>query len=171
VKQVAVILLEIVIFLLEILLEDRHPMELDNIFIGSCAGCNNGGGNNSIAIGRNAGTTGNTPGGLVNITASCDSVIVMGNSFHTTACIQISWGVASDIRDKCVYGNVPHGRDFLRGVNPIKYSFKDRETNEVTDDRVRYGFSAQEVLALEGEEPILLLRIVTLINLVSLTIT
>ena len=74
---------------------------------------------------------------------------------HTTACIQIAWGVASDIRYKCVYGNVPYGRDFLRGVNPIKYSFKDKETGEIKDPRKRYGFSAQEVLALEGDEPII----------------
>ena len=79
----------------------------------------------------------------------------MGNANHTVACIQISWGVASDIRYKCVYGCVPHGKDFLKGINPIKYSFKDKETGEVTDTRVRYGFSAQEVLALEGDEPII----------------
>ena len=109
---------------------------------------------NNIAFGNNSGTTGASPSGLINLTTNSHT-IVMGNSSHTTACIQISWGVASDIRDKCVYGNVPHGRDFLRGVNPIKYSFKDRETNEVTDDRVRYGFSAQEILELEGEENII----------------
>jgi hypothetical protein len=81
--------------------------------------------------------------------------IVMGNSSHTTACIQIAWGVASDIRYKCVWGNVPYGRDFLRGVNPIKYSFKDKETGELKDPRKRYGFSAQEVMSLEGDEPII----------------
>jgi len=94
-----------------------------------------------------------SPSGLINITGS--NCIVIGNASHTTACIQIAFGVASDIRDKCVYGEVPHGLGFLKGLNPIKYTFKDRESNEVTDDRIRYGFSAQEVLALEGDENII----------------
>jgi len=79
----------------------------------------------------------------------------MGNASHTVACIQIAWTAASDIRHKCVWGNVQHGKDFLKGVNPIKYSFKDIETGEVTDTRKRYGFSAQELLELEGNDPII----------------
>jgi len=80
---------------------------------------------------------------------------VMGNFDHTVACIKIAWTTASDIRYKCVWGNVSHGRDFLRDITPIKYSFINQETKEVTDTHKRYGFSAQEVLALEGEEPII----------------
>jgi len=98
-----------------------------------------------------------SPSGLINITGS--NCIVIGNASHTTACIQIAFGVASDIRDKHVFGCVQHGRDFLRNINPIKYSFKDRETNEITDERVRYGFSAQEVLELEGDENIIVQNI------------
>ena len=79
----------------------------------------------------------------------------MGNASHTVACIQIAWTTASDIRYKCVWGNVSHGRDFLKNVNPIKYSFVDHETKEVTDPNKRYGFSAQEILALEGEDPVI----------------
>jgi hypothetical protein len=79
----------------------------------------------------------------------------MGNANHTNAFIQIAWTVCSDIRDKKVFGAVPHGRDFLKGVNPIKYSFKDRETDEVTDETIRYGFSAQEIMELEGDEPVI----------------
>jgi len=79
----------------------------------------------------------------------------MGNCFHTNACIQVAWSVASDIRYKCVWGNVSHGRDFLRGVNPIEYSFIDYDTEEVTDNYRRYGFSAQEILELEGDNPII----------------
>ena len=80
----------------------------------------------------------------------------MGNADHTCAAIQIAWTVLSDIRYKCVWGNVSHGKDFLRNINPIKYSFKDIETGEVKDPRKRYGFSAQEILALEGDEPIII---------------
>ena len=125
-----------------------------NIFIGSSTGCGNSSANNNIAIGRHAGTTGLTPGGLINFTTTGNQ-IVMGNADHTVACIQIAWTTASDIRYKCVWGNVSHGKDFLRNVTPIKYSFIDHETQELTDTHKRYGFSAQEVLALEGEDPVI----------------
>lgn len=126
----------------------------DNFFAGFSAGMSNTSGSNNIAIGRNAGTTGLTPSGLINFTTDSNQ-IVMGNADHTVAYIQIAWTVASDIRYKCVYGNIPHGKDFLKGVNPIKYSFKNVDTNEVTDERKRYGFSAQEILELEGDDPII----------------
>ncbi|MFZ9203979.1 MAG: tail fiber domain-containing protein, partial [Candidatus Fonsibacter ubiquis] len=95
-----------------------------------------------------------TPSGLINFTTTGNQ-IVMGNADHTTACIKIAWTYGSDIRYKCVWGNVSHGRDFLRGVNPIEYSFKNKETDEVTDNYKRYGFSAQEILALEGDNPVI----------------
>ena len=79
----------------------------------------------------------------------------MGNNDHTCAAIKIAWTVTSDVRDKHVFGNVPHGKDFLRGVTPIKYSFKDRETNKIIDETIRYGFSAQEVMELEGDNPVI----------------
>ena len=77
----------------------------------------------------------------------------MGNASHTCAQIQIGWTTVSDIRDKCIFGSVPHGRGFLERLNPIEFAFKDRVTNEITDPegKRRYGFSAQEVLEAEGE--------------------
>jgi len=132
---------------------ENNTTGCDNIFIGYQAGFNNTTASNNIAIGKNSGTT-YSPSGLINFTTTGNQ-IVMGNADHTTACIQIAWGVASDIRYKCVWDSVKHGREFLRGVNPIKYSFKDKETGEVKDSRKRYGFSAQEILELEGDEPII----------------
>ena len=81
----------------------------------------------------------------------------MGNSSHACAQIQIGWTTVSDIRDKCIFGNVPHGRGFLQKINPIKFAFKNRETGEITDPdgKKRYGFSAQEILDAEGNEPII----------------
>ncbi|NBP58959.1 tail fiber domain-containing protein [bacterium] len=67
----------------------------------------------------------------------------------------MGWSAVSDVRDKCIFGPVPHGKGFLTNINPISYSFKNRETGEITDNRKRYGFSAQEILALEGENPVL----------------
>jgi hypothetical protein len=81
----------------------------------------------------------------------------MGNCAHTCAQIQIAWTVVSDERDKCVFGQVPHGRGFLQKINPVKFAFKDRNTGCLTDpeEKRRYGFSAQEMLAAEGDNPVI----------------
>jgi hypothetical protein len=79
----------------------------------------------------------------------------MGNCSHTCARINIGWTTVSDIRDKCIFGSVTHGRGFLQGITPIEYSFKDRYTGDVKDTKRRYGFSAQEILELEGENPVI----------------
>jgi hypothetical protein len=45
----------------------------------------------------------------------------------------------------------------LKNVNPIEFAFKDRTTGELKDPvgKRRYGFSAQDILALEGEQPVI----------------
>jgi hypothetical protein len=81
----------------------------------------------------------------------------MGNTSHTEAFIKIAWTVVSDARDKCIFGNVPHGRSFFEKINPIKFAFKDRITGLIKDPegKQRYGFSAQEVLEAEGNNPVI----------------
>jgi hypothetical protein len=81
----------------------------------------------------------------------------MGNNAHTNAFIKIAWTVVSDCRDKCIFGPVPYGRGFLQNITPIEYAFKNRETGELKDDegKRRYGFSAQNVLEAEGENPVI----------------
>ena len=94
--------------------------------------------------------------GLCN-TAPMNNTIIMGNNATTEARIQVAWTAVSDIRDKCIFGRVPHGRGFLQNIKPIEYAFKDRETGCITDPqgRRRYGFSAQDLLAAEGEDPVI----------------
>jgi hypothetical protein len=79
----------------------------------------------------------------------------MGNSSHTCAQIQIAWTAVSDCRDKHIHCRLDKGRGFLENINPIVFSFKNRETNEITDAKKRYGFSAQEILQLEGDDSVL----------------
>ena len=81
----------------------------------------------------------------------------MGNSSHACAQIQIGWTVVSDSRDKCIFGRVPHGRGFLQNIETVEYAFKDRITGELTDipGKKRYGFTAQNVLAAEGDHPVI----------------
>jgi hypothetical protein len=94
--------------------------------------------------------------GLANITTECNRII-MGNSSHTCAQIQIGWTTVSDIRDKCIFGRVPHGRGFLQNLETIEYAFKDRTTGCLTDsqEKRRYGFSAQNILVAEGDTPVI----------------
>ena len=122
-----------------------------HIYAGLCAGYCATTGTNNLFFGCNAGVG---TAGLANITTESNRII-MGNSSHTCAQIQIAWTAVSDARDKCIFGGVPHGRGFLQKINPIKFSFKDRTTGCLTDVRKRYGFSAQEVLQAEGDEPII----------------
>jgi hypothetical protein len=127
-----------------------------NVFVGINAGCNNTTGCNNIAFGSFSGTTGSTVCGLFNLTSVCNR-IVMGNFNHTCAQIKIAWTATSDIRDKYIFGSVPHGRGFLQNIETIEYAFKDRETGCITDPdgKRRYGFSAQNVLAAESDKPVI----------------
>jgi len=119
-----------------------------NTFYGFQAGRNNTTGSNNLFLGCKSGYLATQ--GLANITTESNRIIV-GNCGHTCAQIQIGWTVVSDIRDKCIYNPVQHGRCFLKEVTPIEYSFKNRETNEITDPegKRRYGFSAQEIIEIE----------------------
>jgi hypothetical protein len=131
----------------------------DNIIMGSYAGYPITTGSNNILIGQNSGwqgAYGPIPGGLAEITTQSDRII-LGNSGHTCAQIQIGWTTVSDCRDKHIFGQVPHGRGFLQNLETIEYAFKDRETGCITDPagKRRYGFSAQNVLAAEGDSPVI----------------
>jgi hypothetical protein len=123
-----------------------------NVFIGRYAGCCVTRGCNNILIGCGSGVG---AAGLANLAGECNRII-MGNSSHACAQIQIAWTAVSDCRDKCIFGRVPHGRGFLQNIEPIEYSFKDRESGCITDPdgKRRYGFSAQNVLAAEGDTPV-----------------
>jgi hypothetical protein len=127
----------------------------NNVAIGSSA-LFNATGSNNIGIGRNAGRTGNTPEGICNITTE-SNFIVMGNDDHTCALIKVAWTATSDCRDKTCFKEVPHGLEFVRALKPTEYQFKQGgRDSEATDGKRRYGFLAQEVLPLEGENPVII---------------
>ena len=79
----------------------------------------------------------------------------MGSTSVTNAYIKVAWTVTSDARDKTNFAPVPHGLDFVQQLQPTAYQFKvDRET-DVATGIVRYGFKAQDVLELEGDNPVI----------------
>jgi hypothetical protein len=128
-----------------------------NTVLGSNAACNLSTGCNNIAIGMYAGTTGQAVSGLVNLLSECDR-IVMGNFNHTCAQIKVAWTVTSDERDKAIDpAGVPYGLAFVNQIEPIAYCWCDRGTGEVKENRKRFGFSAQNICALETftAEPII----------------
>jgi hypothetical protein len=125
-----------------------------NTAVGSAA-LFNATGDNNIGIGRNAGRTGGTPEGICNITTECN-YIVMGNDDHTCALIKIAWTATSDCRDKTCFRPIEHGLDFVRALKPTEYQFRKGRESDETDGKRRYGFLAQEVLPLEGDDPVII---------------
>ena len=67
----------------------------------------------------------------------------------------MAWTVVSDLRDKTNFAPVPHGLAFVNQLNPVQYQFRTNRQSEETNGPVRYGFKAQEVLALEGSNPVI----------------
>jgi hypothetical protein len=127
-----------------------------NTAIGEFALYNATTGANNIGIGVNAGRTGGSPEGIVNITTESNR-IVMGNDDHTCAQIKIAWTATSDCRDKTCFKPIAHGLDFVRALKPTEYQFKQggRDSAE-TDGKRRYGFLAQDILPLEGDAPVII---------------
>ena len=125
----------------------------DNIAIGrSALNPVTAAGSNNIAIGSSAGSSA-TPG-LVSL-GSSNNTIVMGNFNHTNAFIKIAWTVTSDERDKGNITPVPLGLSFVQKLTPIEYNWIDRDTQTITDENRRYGFSAQNILENETNPSVL----------------
>ena len=122
----------------------------NNTAVGRDAMRENTTGNNNIAVGFGAGRS-TSP---FTITTQ-DNRIVMGNDSHTDAYIRIAWTVTSDARDKTELAPIPHGLDFINGLSPTEYQFKAGGRDGEADGRRRYGFLAQDVLALEGDNPVI----------------
>ena len=80
----------------------------------------------------------------------------MGSTGVTNAYIQVAWTVVSDARDKTNFAPVPHGLDFVNQLKPTAYQFKEDRETDVATGIVRYGFKAQDILALEGDTPVII---------------
>ena len=113
-------------------------------------------GGNNIGLGNGAGEA-PEPGfnGSPFVVTTEFNRIVMGNNDHTNAYIKIGWTVTSDARDKAALAPVPHGLDFVNALKPTEYQFKAGGRDGEADGRRRYGFLAQDVLALEGDNPVI----------------
>ena len=80
---------------------------------------------------------------------------VAGSTAVTNAYIQVAWTVVSDARDKTDFAPVPHGLDFVTKLQPTAYRYKANRSDTEGHGPLRYGFKAQDVLALEGDNPVI----------------
>jgi len=108
-------------------------------------------GGNNVAVGASAGTQ----AGVVDITSQ-SNYITIGNNASTNAYIKIAWTVTSDSRDKTEVQPVPHGLSFVNQLNPVSFKFKKSREDATPTGDVRYGFLAQDVLALEGSDSVVI---------------
>ena len=119
--------------------------------VGTNAGCNITTGTNNQVFGDIAGTD-----AVRNLTTTCSNNIVIGNNSNTNAYIKIDWTVTSDLRDKTEIKNVVHGLDFVNQITPIEYRFKKSREDDTPTGYKKYGFKAQEILELEGDNPVII---------------
>ena len=127
----------------------------NNVAIGSQALRNLTTGIGNIGIGFTCGTDGGFYQPVFDPKTE-DNRLVMGHDKITHAYVQVAWTVTSDKRDKMNFAPVPYGLDFVNQLKPTAYQFKvDRDTETPNGD-VRYGFLAQEILALEGDNPVII---------------
>lgn len=126
-----------------------------NTFIGESAGHDPSGGqagwssgDGNICIGGRDATGAWNPV----FASNTDNRIVMGSTAVTNAYIQVAWTAVSDERDKTNFGYVDHGLAFVNALKPVSYQFRKNRDSEEAHGPVRYGFKAQDILKIEGEE-------------------
>jgi hypothetical protein len=124
-----------------------------NVGIGFFGLNSNTTGSGNISIGQLNSSGTNAP--AFSITTQNDR-ISMGSTGVTNAYVQVAWTVVSDARDKTNFAPVPHGLDFVNQLNPTSYQFKVSREDDTPTGIVRYGFKAQDILALEGDNPVII---------------
>ena len=80
----------------------------------------------------------------------------MGHNNITNAYVKVAWTVTSDARDKIDFEPVPHGLAFARQLQPVAYYMRRSRDTDERSGRKRYGYKAQDILALEGNEPVII---------------
>ena len=123
-----------------------------NVGIGAESGYYITSGYNNICIGTQAGTD-----AVANLTTQANYV-VLGNNNTTNANIKVSWTVTSDARDKCNISPCTSGLALVASLKPVCYQYRQSRDSDqpATDARPRYGFLAQDILELEGSNPVII---------------
>lgn len=133
----------------------------NNTYVGAGAGGSRGGGSSgNTFIGSSSGSSGcaaspgsnNTTIGFCSQTSTptVNNEITLGNSSNTVirAAVQ-TITTLSDSRDKTDVVALPLGIDFVNALNPVKFTWEQREPNPVKDGTSEAGFIAQELQQAE----------------------
>ncbi len=122
----------------------------DNVAIGEGSLINLTTGSGNIGVGDISAVT-----RIFNVTTENDR-LVMGHNNITNAYVKVSWTVTSDARDKTNIAPIPHGLDFVEQLQPKQFQFKKSREDDTPNGNMRYGFLAQDILALEGDNPVII---------------
>jgi trimeric autotransporter adhesin len=122
-----------------------------NTAVGSRAGLSVTTGNDNVFLGLNSGRAASP----FEVTTQSNRM-VLGNNNITNAYVKVAWTVTSDCRDKMNIASVPHGLCFVNQLNPVLFQFKKSREEEIPHGNKRYGFLAQDILSLEGENPVII---------------
>jgi len=128
-----------------------------NTAIGFCAlqNCTTGIGNTVIGSHFTGVAPSLVAAPVFNVTTQ-DNRVAIGTTATTNAYVQVAWTVVSDARDKTNLSAIPHGLDFVKQLKPTAFQFKLNRESEETNGPLRYGFLAQDILALEGPDSIII---------------
>lgn len=138
-----------------------------NIGIGNSSLSLNTSGDFNIGIGREALSTNTTGSGNIEIRSTGggsalfsptteSNRVMLGSTNTTNAYIQVAWTVVSDGRDKTNIEPVPHGLEFIEKLNPVSFQFRKSRDSDEAHGNKRYGFIAQDILELEGDNPVII---------------
>jgi hypothetical protein len=89
-----------------------------------------------------------------NITTQ-SNLITIGSTAVTGFFAQVNVTAVSDARDKIVEGDVALSLDFVKQLEPKAFYFRETRESDEPHGPLRYGFLAQDVLALEGDNPVI----------------
>ena len=82
--------------------------------------------------------------------------IMLGNSSVTSVCSNGTFSTVSDRRDKTCICDLEFGLDFIGNLKPKTFNMiTDRSDPEGSISCKRHGFIAQDVIALEGDDPVI----------------
>ena len=125
----------------------------NNTAVGATALYNNVSGSGNVVLGGLSDGGSYTP--VFDVTTENNRVVV-GTTAVTNAYVRVAWTVVSDARDKTQVQPITHGLNFVNQLNPVSYKFRVDRNSEETNGGKRYGFLAQEVLTLEGNDPVII---------------
>jgi len=117
-----------------------------NVCIGADSGRNLNTGSNNTVVGVGSGIE----VGFINLTNQSNHV-VLGNNSVTNAIVKVPWTTTSDERDKVILSRNTPSLDLLEIIIPVKFQYNKSRNDPIGTGPMRYGFSAQNVLAAEKE--------------------